>query len=64
MPAHALPALPPPGAVEAVKQLWPGRAGMSPVLDLAMTLLHWGRAGWEAVRQSRAELYDYLAEKM
>lgn len=31
-----------PSAVHAVNGLYPGRACMAPLLDLLMTLLHWG----------------------
>ena len=31
-----------PGLVEAVSKAYPGRAGMAPLLDLLITLLHWG----------------------
>jgi hypothetical protein len=31
--------------VEAVNQVYPGRASVSPSLDLFMTLLHWGASG-------------------
>jgi len=31
--------------VGAVNQVYPGRASMAPLLDLLMTLLHWGAAG-------------------
>ena len=31
--------------VRAVNAAYPGRASMAPLLDLLMTLLHWGAAG-------------------
>lgn len=31
--------------VEAVNKIYPGRASLSPSLDLLMTLLHWGAHG-------------------
>ena len=31
-----------PQLVEAVNQAYPGRAGMAPLLDVLITLLHWG----------------------
>ena len=31
-----------PALVEAVSKAYPGRAGMAPLLDLLITLLHWG----------------------
>ena len=43
--------------VERVNSLYPGRASMAPLLDLLITLLHWGAAGWQQVLQQREELY-------
>ena len=45
--------------VERVNSLYPGRASMAPLLDLLITLLHWGAAGWQQVLQQREELYGY-----
>lgn len=39
-----------PGLVGAVNGTYPGRASSSSHVDLMMTLLHWGAAGWKKVR--------------
>ncbi len=39
-----------PGLVGAVNGTYPGRASSSSHVDLMMTLLHWGAAGWRKVR--------------
>jgi len=46
--------------VDAVAKGYPGRAAMTPLLDLLTTLLYWGAAGWREKLQQREELYDYL----
>ena len=35
--------------VEAVNAAYPGRASAAPMLDLLVTLLHWGACGWRRV---------------
>lgn len=50
--------------VQAVAKGYPGRASMTAHLDLLVTLLHWGAAGWARVLQQREELYDYLSEQL
>ena len=42
--------------VAKVNESYPGRASMAPSLDLLITLLHWGAAGWSKVLQEREEL--------
>jgi O-phospho-L-seryl-tRNASec:L-selenocysteinyl-tRNA synthase len=37
---------------------------MAPLLDLLLTLLHWGGSGWRAVLRSREELFPYLREQL
>jgi O-phospho-L-seryl-tRNASec:L-selenocysteinyl-tRNA synthase len=37
---------------------------MTAHLDLLVTLLHWGAAGWTRMLQQREELYGYLLEKL
>ena len=34
------------GFVDSVNAAYPGRASASPMLDMLMTLLYWGREGW------------------
>jgi O-phospho-L-seryl-tRNASec:L-selenocysteinyl-tRNA synthase len=50
--------------VERVGGMYPGRACMSPLLDLLITLLHWGAAGWRQVLQQREELYGYARQRL
>ncbi|KAF6259689.1 selenocysteine synthase [Scenedesmus sp. NREL 46B-D3] len=50
--------------VQAVAKGYPGRASMTAHLDLLVTLLHWGAAGWMRVLQQREELYGYLSVKL
>lgn len=38
-------------------QAYPGRASMAPLLDVLMTLLHWGAAGWRRVLQQRERVH-------
>ena len=46
----------PQGAlVDKVSGLYPGRASMSPVLDLFVTLLSLGQKGWTQLLQERKE---------
>ena len=40
-------------------QTYPGRASMAPLLDVLMTLLHWGAPGWAAALGAREELFHY-----
>lgn len=35
--------------IDAVNAAYPGRASAAPMLDLLMTLLFWGKEGWQAV---------------
>lgn len=37
------------GVVDAVNKAYPGRASASAHIDLLLTLLHWGAAGWRKV---------------
>lgn len=46
--------------VDAVAKSYPGRAAMTPLLDLLTTLLYWGASGWRGKLQQREELYVYL----
>lgn len=46
--------------VDAVAKAYPGRAAMTPLLDLLTTLLYWGAAGWREKLQQREELFVYL----
>lgn len=37
---------------------------MAPLLDLLITLLHWGAAGWRAVLAQREGLYAYARQRL
>lgn len=50
--------------IAAVNQTYPGRASLSPLLDVLMTLLHWGQKGWERVLHDREELFGYAKEQL
>ena len=50
--------------IEAVNKTYPGRASLSPLLDMLMTLLHWGQKGWERVLHDREELFGYAKEQL
>lgn len=41
------------GFIDAVNAAYPGRASASPMLDLLMTLLFWGKQGWQEVLKAR-----------
>ena len=49
-----------PEVVERVNKLYPGRAAMAPLLDVLITLLHWGADGWRDMLQKREELYPVM----
>lgn len=53
-----------PSLIEAINRTYPGRASMSPLLDLLITLLHWGQTGWQKVLQERESLYVYTREQL
>jgi len=50
--------------VEAVNRSYPGRASMSPLLDLLMTMLHLGEDGWRALLSEREDLYCHAKSKL
>ena len=45
-------------------QTYPGRASMAPLLDVLMTLLHWGAPGWAAALAAREELLQYARQAL
>lgn len=56
---------PAPGTlVDAVARAYPGRASLSPVLDLFITLLGWGQDGLRRVLAQRAEVAGALAVEL
>ena len=52
------------GTVGGVRSLYPGRAAMTPVLDLCQTLLYLGRDGWARIREERMEVFGYLRDAL
>lgn len=44
--------------------MYPGRAAMAPLLDLLITLLHWGASGWRSVLAQREALYSYAQQRL
>ncbi|PRW56294.1 O-phosphoseryl-tRNA(Sec) selenium transferase [Chlorella sorokiniana] len=50
--------------VDRVARLYPGRAAVAPLLDLLITLLHWGASGWRAVLAQREALYAYAQQRL
>ena len=53
-----------PALIESVNTAYPGRAAMGPLLDLLITLLHWGAAGWRHELQEREDLYPQMLAKL
>lgn len=49
-----------PAVVDGINGLYPGRASASSHLDLLMTLLHLGAAGWIKLLSDREQLFEYL----
>ena len=47
-----------------MNQSYPGRACMAPLLDLLMTLLHLGAAGWRDALRAREDVYPYLRDRL
>ena len=53
-----------PQAAAAPRQAYPGRASMAPLLDVLMTLLHWGARGWADVLAAREGLHGYVRGRL
>ncbi|KAF0984068.1 hypothetical protein FDP41_007983 [Naegleria fowleri] len=49
--------------VDKVSKLYAGRANMSPILDLFMTLLSMGERRWKELLSEREELFQYFISK-
>jgi len=60
----AIVAAPQPALVNKVSGLYPGRASMSPLLDLFMTLLSLGAAGWKQLLQQRKENFVWFQGRL
>jgi len=50
--------------VAAVTAAYPGRACAAPALDLLLTLLHLGAAGWQAALAAREAVFPYLRAQL
>ena len=50
--------------IDSVSSLYPGRASMSPVMDLFITLLAMGRVGLERLLKERKDNFKYLKAKL
>lgn len=50
--------------VGAVNRVYPGRAAMAPLLDLLMTLLHWGEQGLKDALAARERLVPYARQRL
>lgn len=44
--------------------LYPGRASISPTMDVVMTLLHWGKSGWVGELKKRMDTKEYLIQRL
>lgn len=44
--------------------MYPGRASMSPLLDLLITLLHWGLAGWRRELAAREAVFPLAQARL
>eukprot|EP00435_Cladocopium_sp_Y103_P072248 s968_g39.t1 len=60
----AIVAGPSSALVDKVSSLYPGRASMSPVLDLFITLLSLGASGWTGLLQERKENAKWFEERL
>ena len=50
--------------IDLIRGNYPGRASMSPILDVFITLLHMGRRRVVALLREREECYDYLHSRL
>ncbi|CAH3020768.1 unnamed protein product [Porites evermanni] len=48
--------------IDAVSKTYPGRASATPSIDLFITLLSLGSAGYQQLLQQRKEVYSYLSD--
>ncbi|GBG69064.1 hypothetical protein CBR_g3762 [Chara braunii] len=53
-----------PSLVADVNEAYAGRASMTPLLDVLITLLSLGAKGWQRVLRDREEIYPYLRQKL
>lgn len=52
-----------PQLIEKISNLYPGRASMSPLLDLFITLLHLGASGWKTLLKERKDNMAWFQER-
>jgi|TARA_B110000208_G_scaffold191435_1_gene258268 O-phospho-L-seryl-tRNASec:L-selenocysteinyl-tRNA synthase len=50
--------------IVAVGRAYPGRASIAPLLDVLITMLHWGRTGYATLLRQREELMPYLRARL
>lgn len=50
--------------VEGINKAYPGRASISPLVDVLITLLHWGEEGWDRVRREREDVFPHLRDRL
>lgn len=50
--------------IQAIGKVYPGRASSAPALDLFVTFLHLGVAGYQALLKERKELFAYFQTKL
>lgn len=60
----AIVAAPQAKLVDKVSELYPGRASISPLLDLFITLLSLGAAGWKGLLQERKDNAAWFQERL
>lgn len=60
----AIVAAPNSKLVDKISNLYPGRASMSPLLDLFITLLSLGAVGWKRLLQERKENVAWFQERL
>ena len=49
---------------EAVRKNYPGRASIAPALDVLITLLSLGAAGWRETLDAREDAFEYMRERL
>ena len=50
--------------INAASSIYPGRASSSAMVDVLITLLHWGRSGWLEILESRETIYHYTLDSL
>ena len=53
-----------PDLVKELSTFYPGRASISPMLDLLITLLEMGKGKWQNLLKKRVENFNYLKEQV